>query len=83
MKTNARGFYIYDEFKDSYQADVRVVESSSALGPRVWIFCEGLNPTSGDREDRSPHLNKEQATRLMEALQTWINQIPERWGDVC
>jgi hypothetical protein len=45
-KTTERGFGVYAEFTDSYGSEVRVQESSSAEGPRVWIFA------SHDPEDR-------------------------------
>ena len=35
-----RGFATYDEFTDTYGAKIRVQQSSSAEGPRVWIFAE-------------------------------------------
>lgn len=34
-----RGFAVYDEFTDTYGARIRVQKSSSAEGPRVWIFA--------------------------------------------
>lgn len=34
-----RGFRVYTEFTDTYGAQVRVQESSSAAGPRVWVFA--------------------------------------------
>jgi hypothetical protein len=38
-KTTERGFGVYAEFTDSYGSEVRVQESSSAEGPRAWIFA--------------------------------------------
>lgn len=35
-----RGFVAYDEFTDTYGSKIRVQQSSSAEGPRVWIFAE-------------------------------------------
>jgi hypothetical protein len=35
-----RGFINYDEFTDSYGSNITVRQSSSAAGPRVWIFAE-------------------------------------------
>ena len=39
-----RGFAVYDEFSDTYGSQIRVQQSSSAEGPRCWIFA-----------DRDPH----------------------------
>jgi hypothetical protein len=48
--TTERGFAVYDEFTDTYGSKVRVQESSSAEGPRVWIFArhEKPDPTLND-----------------------------------
>lgn len=34
-----RGFAVYAEFLDTYRSLVKVQQSSSAHGPRVWIFA--------------------------------------------
>lgn len=34
-----RGFAVYAEFTDTYGSEVKVQQSSSASGPRVWIFA--------------------------------------------
>lgn len=76
-KTN-RGFHIYgDPFKDSYGADISVLESSSAEGPHVWVSVKGGGINNNDG---SAHLNEDQAKELIARLQTWINEIPSRWA---
>ena len=76
MKKDQRGFYIYSEFKDSYGSSIQIKESSSAMGPRVWIFCN----REGTIEDPAPHLNVTQAKRLIKGLQKFIDQVPIRWS---
>jgi hypothetical protein len=77
---NDRGFHQYGPaFNDTYESEVCVVESSSAAEPCVWVFCTAsMHRGAGDT---APHLNKEQAEHLIRCLQSWINEIPERWGD--
>lgn len=77
MRTkNARGFDRFDEFRDTYGSRVRIVESSSAAGPHVWIFCDE-NPRDAEP---SPHLDVEQARRVIDALQAFVDEAPARWG---
>lgn len=73
-----RGFITYDEFKDSYRADVKVVESSAASGPHVWVFVKG---GSVHDNEGSAHLSLDQAVRLRDALTAFIREVPERWED--
>jgi hypothetical protein len=40
----SRGFTVYAEFTDSYGSRIRVQESSSAEGPRVWVFADHAEP---------------------------------------
>ena len=75
--TDIRGFTTYDTFQDSYGAEVRVKESSSAEEPKVWIFVAG-GKTSGlsgidrnDTNDGQAHLNEEQVDKVIAALQQW------------
>jgi hypothetical protein len=42
--TTDRGFTVYDEFTDTCGAKIRVQQSSSAEGPRIWIFAEHAAP---------------------------------------
>lgn len=54
-KTTGRGFGIYDEFTDTYGSQVKIQESSSAEGPRVWIFASHAQVdqylSQGERDD--------------------------------
>lgn len=71
MKRNERGFMVYTQFRDSYQSEIRVQESSSAEGPHVWIFC---NPSVPSRpgESMAPHLTRAQAKRVRDALDRFL-----------
>jgi len=82
-KRNDRGFHQYG--KDStctYGTTIRVYESSSAEGPHLWLELQ-----NGDELMRkaitgyaSAHLNQQQAEYLIRRLQTWVDEIPKRWG---
>ena len=62
--TTDRGFVIYDEFTDTYGHEVRVQESSLATDTRVWVFAS----------DGSAHLDIAQASRVRDALDTFIRE---------
>jgi hypothetical protein len=73
-KRTPRGFAIYGEYKDSRGNKIRVQQSSSAAGPRCWIFVENkegkdivFSSTVG-YQPVSPHLTKHQAKLLAGAL---------------
>lgn len=77
-KRTPRGFSIYGEYKDSRGQTVRVQESSSAMGPCVWIFCNAEDGSDalihlGKPTARSPHLTKAQARRVAAALLRFAN----------
>jgi hypothetical protein len=76
--TTERGFVIYDEFTDVYGDDVRIQESSSATGARVWIFCK--SKPAFPQEGTSPHLNVEQAKRVRDALNVFISEHSDEAG---
>lgn len=66
-----RGFITYDEFPDSYGAEIVVRESSLATEDCLWVFTEG----GGVRGNNgSCHLNAAQAVRLRNALDTWLTE---------
>ena len=69
-----RGFTIYDQLTDAYGNDVRVQESSSATGPKVWIFC---NKGGSPDQIGSPHLDLAQAQRVRDALTAFIEEQQE------
>lgn len=77
-----RGFTVYDEFTDTYGATIKVQQSSSASGPRCWIFASA---SAGERDtmpprtwpagsDPSPHLDVAQARRVRDALDAFIRE---------
>lgn len=68
--TTERGFTIYDDFTDTYGTQIRVQKSSSASGPRCWIFTY---PAAGNGA-ASPHLDVEQAKRVRDALDAFIRE---------
>jgi len=80
----ARGFHNYGRpVKCSYGCTATVRESSSAEGPHVWIFVDettSLGLTKHDPGKASLHLNEKQARALIDRLQTWVDEIPSRWG---
>lgn len=63
-----RGFTIYDQFTDLYGSKIWVQASSLATDRAVWIFAR-----KGD-EDSYPHLNVEQARRIRDALDTFVQE---------
>ena len=66
-----RGFIVYDKFIDTYGNEVRVQESSSAEGARIWIICHDVGSPA---KDEAPHLNVEQAKRVRDALDAFIRE---------
>jgi hypothetical protein len=80
ITTSPRGFYRYGEpWKDTHGNSVSVYESSSAMGPHVWVRIDGSEGHNGSG-DATAHLNPEQARTLREQLDVFLNQIPDRWG---
>ncbi len=69
MKRTQRGFRIYGEFKDSYCSEVRIQESSSAMGRFCWIFSHKAND---QQTDFPPHLSVTQAKLMVKALTKFI-----------
>lgn len=70
-KTTSRGFKIYGKFTDTKDSKIRVQESSTAEEPCIWIFAEN-NPDIF--KDPSPHLNAQQAKKLIHILQKFIKE---------
>lgn len=80
-----RGFHGYGgSVVCTYGTTVMVYESSSALGPHVWlnVKVDPLRLTDQPAGEGAAHLNEEQARALVARLQTWIDEIPKRWPDV-
>lgn len=85
ITSSERGFHDYGEsVVDSYGTTFYVRESSSASGPHVWVFVEEnlMIFTRAEAGKASLHLDKDQAQALITRLQAWLNEIPERWGDL-
>lgn len=70
----ARGFRIYDEFPDRYGWLLRVQESSLASESCVWVFSTRDGRTDG------PHLTRDQAMRLIGALEDWLQDTDKMRG---
>jgi len=80
-----RGFADYATFEDTYGQTVTVRQSSSAEEHRVWVFCDEnghqsypKNPPP-DSPAPAPHLNVEQAQRLIRALGVFIGGAEDPW----
>lgn len=72
--TGDRGFFLYGgrPIPTTRGQDIRVVESSAASGPHVWLFNE-------PEGSAAPHLSLAQAMALRAALDQFIESVPERW----
>lgn len=76
-KVTARGFSVFDEFKDSKGNEIRVQMSSAAEKCCCWVFCHGPDGKSaythmGELGSYSPHLTKAQAKRLIRGLTKFV-----------
>lgn len=79
-KRGDRGFHGYGKpFMDANGGRIEVYESSSAGGPHVWVEVDA-RAWGASTELVSAHLNAEQARALVSRLQTWLDEIPARWG---
>lgn len=66
-----RGFAIYEEFSDTQQTIVKVQKSS--LAEENCVFILGNNHISSHPDKYfPPHLNVEQAKRVIKALQEFV-----------
>ncbi len=73
-----RGLESFVEFKDHYQADIKVRESSSdPLGPKVWVFVTGGAVTGNNG---SILLDVERAQKLIDGLQAFIAKQKKERG---
>jgi hypothetical protein len=76
-KRSDRGFHQYGKpFRDSYDSEVEVYESSSAKAPHVWV---AVRQTDG--KEAHMHLTEKQAFALVKRLRTWMDEIPRRWAE--
>lgn len=71
LRYTPRGFAVYADFTDRYDAHVWLVESSFAPEPCVWIFVTD-GATEGN--DGAAHLTMPMAIVVRDALDAWIEQ---------
>jgi hypothetical protein len=77
-KINDRGFHQYGTAcEDTYGNTFRVVESSAATDPHVWLF---IYPSVSMPEGDALHLSEKNVEELIRRLQTWVDEIPKKWG---
>ena len=81
-KRGDRGFHDYGRRMEcSYGTGIEVYESSAASAPHVWLKLEtGKSMGKQSPGEGTAHLNARQAKMLVERLQTWLDEIPGRWG---
>lgn len=72
LKKTNRGFTIYGEVPDSRGCIVRVQQSSAWGMEHAWIFTDDPNGVYTDGKP-SPHLTKDQAKLVIEALQRFVD----------
>lgn len=71
-----RGFHVYgDPVTNERGHTVQVHESSNAMGPHVWLGVESAT------ERMDIELDEDGARALVARLQTWLDEIPTRWGN--
>ncbi len=85
---NDRNLGRYAEFKDSYGADVKVSQSSSAEGPHVWLFIKGGGANRPDHHltekgEAATHLSLAQAALVRDALSEWLEDFAPRAPKRC
>jgi len=69
-----RGFQVYgDPIVTSHGEQIRVYESSNAMGPRAWLGIHALGKTV------TVEIDEAEARGVIARLQTWIDSIPLRW----
>ncbi len=71
---SARGFAHFDPIPSEYGGTIRAYESSSAMGPHVWVrtVCPfDLNDPEGPTTEAVAHLSLENVERLRDHL-TWL-----------
>lgn len=82
-KRGGRGFHTYGkEMRCTYRTRIQVYESSAASGPHLWLKLETDREMLGKQPqgEGTAHLNPKQARMLIDRLQTWLDEIPARWG---
>lgn len=74
LKRTHRGFAIYGEFRDSYDASIRIIESSADPLIYCWVYIDGGGITNNDG---ATHLTVAQARKLIKALELFIKDKTE------
>lgn len=70
ITTTPRGFHIYGPpIPLEHDGDIRIYESSNAMGPHVWMALH----------TDTVELTPDSARAIVGALQTWLDEIPSRW----
>jgi hypothetical protein len=72
----ARGFRIYDQWRDSYDNEITVQESSNIVGG-VWVYIKKADEPT---EDWAAHLNHADTKRLISALEDAIDHQGDVFG---
>ena len=83
MEYTNRGFRKTSGFQSKKHGNVRVQESSSAMGPNLWIFGEKDPYHPENKEEGSKislHLTLEEAKMLRYDLDKMIGHLKESWG---
>lgn len=72
ISTSDRGFDRLPAIPSEYGGEVRVYESSAAMGPHIWLAAEApvdLNHPEGLTHEVPVHLTVENALKLAEQIQ--------------
>lgn len=80
---NDRGFVATDETLTDYGSTVRFGESSSAEGPKLWMWTEQPPPQYGGQLEQgsvSTHMTLEQAREIHAKLGRMIEFTEKSWG---
>ena len=67
----ARGFGIWDAFKDYNGREVRVQESSIATKACAWVFVSELPEAKENGDGGAIHLTLKTSRQLRKALKAW------------
>ena len=71
MKTDERGFNIYDELEDTYGARIKIKHSSTWGMGHGWIFVEGGSITDNKG---SIHMDIDIAKKIIAALKIYVKE---------
>lgn len=68
VTTSDRGFDRLPPIPSAYGGEVRVYESSAAMGPHIWLAAADPANPNGNRELFTVHLTAENAWKLADQL---------------